>query len=111
MSVRQRVAEIIDGRMLLSGRQGIGQELADRLAAEGLLNVREIYASLGELTGGDSIILGHGKHGPSVYKVTARADNQVTGDSEIIGVRDHTDDDPQLILVGPANMHVRKVVE
>lgn len=113
MKIREHVAQIIDDRLFLSGRHGLGGEIADRLIAEGLVNQPERYESLGELVNGDRIML-PAEDGPMLYVVDRSVSFESSGDTEVIGVLAEylgdSDHEPVLILSGPTNMHVRKLV-
>lgn len=108
MSVRQRVADLVDEyAAAAAARTPIGEQIADHLAAEGLLNNREVYATAGDLKSGDRIMLNDATQGPTIYLVT---DNDVAfGEANVTGVREHTMEAPTMVLCAPANMHVRKV--
>lgn len=114
MNIVAEVARIID-RHEWSRLDGgsYGQQIASDLAAKGLLRTQEEPAALHQLTPGSVILMHHIDVVPEVlipklYEIS-NAEELDDGDIEIRGHILGGNGDGR-ILVGPANMIVRKVV-
>jgi hypothetical protein len=117
MNVRDQVARIIDRHewSRLDGGSN-GQQIADDLAAKGLLHTAEEPVAMHQVKPGDVILITHADVVPQVvvvhlYEIVEPVE---LGDGDITLRGHRTGADPShtgRILTGPANMILRKLVD